>query len=266
MPNGGTKRGASAVKEEPTSSKPLCIQGLEGKDLTNKLEYTLRSTPNHIKQHYEENLKKAKTSTTQEKQEFIQKLFELKSKGWKDPYFEKFKKVTTSTSTGSSSAWISWQQVLTKENVATATLMLKQKKLLSRPHADLDHEDEETKELEWFDRHQFKYRIEEGEEKTTTETSASAKEKVDGEEDGIKKEEKEEEEPGILPEAKSKKIVAAARRSRALWLANDGVFAGRIKKFEGNEYPWVLFILVVLIVCWSDYSLGGWFLIYGFVY
>ena len=236
MPNGGTKRGASAVKEEP---KPLCIMGLEGKDLSNKIEYTLRSTPDYIKQHYEDHLKKAKTGSNPDKQEFIQKLFELKSKGWKDPYFEKLKKVTTSTSTGSSSAWISWQQVLTKESVATATLMLKQKKLLSRPHADLDHEDEETQELNWHDRNQFKYRTEEEAEKTVLETSASAKEKVDGEQDEIKKEENTEEEEEILPEAKTKKIVAAARRSRALWLANDGLLAGRIKKFEGNEYPWV---------------------------
>ena len=236
MAGRGTKRGASAVKQEP---KPLCINGLEGNALSNKLEYILRETPKHINEHYDENLKKAKTASNPEKQEFIKKLFELKSCGWKDPYFEKFKKVTTSTCTGSSSAWISWQQVLQKESLATATLMLKQKKLLSRPHADLDHEDKETQELDWHDRNQFKYRTDKEGEKTVVETSASAQEEVDDEEDKIKKEEPKEEEPEMGSEAKTKKVVAAARRPRALWLANDGVFAGGIKKFEGNEYPWV---------------------------
>ena len=41
-----------------------------------------------------------------------------------------------------------------------AQLMLKQSKLVSRPHAQLDQEDPATLELEWHERHQFKYKDE----------------------------------------------------------------------------------------------------------
>ena len=233
------KRGQKRAAEGPIKKESFCVMGLEGKELAAKMEYKLRTVPKHVKDHYEEHFKTAKTATSAGKQEFIKHLLE-NTGNWMDPYFESMKTATVTQKDVKDGKWISWKQILDKENEKVAALMIKQKKIQCRPHAGLDHSDPDVMELEWHDRTQFMYVVDGAQEVASVEEgiAITCQPKDSAHVEG----------PPALPiedeEAKEKKkrtrnktALCNLKRARNMWLSNEPTFASRLKKFETNECP-----------------------------
>ena len=218
------------VKAEPVG-KALCIAGLTGKPLAAKVEYTLRTAPAHIKTAFAKRFKNLKSSNSAEKQEFIQKLFEEKPTGWQSPYFTSFMEVTHGSRVQTSTKWFSWKTLLTREDEPIAELMVKQGRVLHRPHALLDHDAVETAELDWHLRHQFAYK------EDVTEENEDMRETIQSvaEDDGANvPEEKDEEE--VAKDAK-KALKQKIAKVRASWNTLEPQFISRLGQYETNEYP-----------------------------
>ena len=146
-----SKKAAAHIKEEP-----LCIKGLTGQSLTNKITNVMSSpdTPDWIRKFYSGKLKYAR-ATSQEKNEFLQHLLldDLNN----SPYFKQLRKVVHEQSESSTGEWKSWTEVLTIDSADVIKLGVSQGKILTRPSTQLDHTDPRTQEIAEEHRLQYRY-------------------------------------------------------------------------------------------------------------
>ena len=83
---------AKATKKAATENvrikvERLCIKGLEGKDLANKVARTLTTYPEWVRSYYTGQLRYQKSGTSDKKVEFLQHI--LSGAGMDNPFFER---------------------------------------------------------------------------------------------------------------------------------------------------------------------------------
>ena len=129
--------GLKKAKTEPGTTCERCVAGLQGKALSNTTTYQLSKAPSHIQEYYE-------TMKDGEKQNFVEKLLSASGE-FTDPYFEHMRDIQRTTDGGTVATWISYKQLLEKEDETVAQIMFNQRKIITRPHSKLDHDDPATK-------------------------------------------------------------------------------------------------------------------------
>ena len=145
------------VKAEKGEKAAVCVKGLTGKDLANKVNYKLKQAPEWIRMYWTGKVKYDKSSSSAEKKECIEAI--LSDKGWDAPFFQRLRSVNKVDEDKTDSTWMSWKKLLENEDEAVAKLMIAQHKILTRNHELLDHNDDATKELPENLRLQYKYAL-----------------------------------------------------------------------------------------------------------
>ena len=160
-----TKKAATEnvrIKVEP----PLCIKGLTGKDLTNKVARTLTKFPEWVRSYYTGQLRYQKSGTSDKKVEFLEHL--LSGEGMENPFFERLQKTVHESSETTSAAWISWKALTRVESTSCIMLGLEQGKMERRLSSKLDHADPETALLPAEEQYEYRYVVQKDTETTTS--------------------------------------------------------------------------------------------------
>ena len=122
---------------------------------------------------------------------------------------------------------MSWKKLLENEDEAVAKLMISQQKILTRPHALLDPDAQETKDLAEHLRLQYKYVVQS--EKEAIENVEGFRKQMDGVPDQAAA--ATEEDAALL-----KSVMASIRKARAHWTGSKIDMECRMSSFTGNEY------------------------------
>ena len=228
--------GEAAVKNEPGC--------LNDKATLNKFGYKLREkAPGWLKDYYEQELKRAKQKSSTEKVTFIEQV--LENDDFDSDYFQRIKQTVHSKKESVDSAWISWKKLLDNEDEAVARLMIKQGKVITRPHSNLDHDSADVQELPEEVRKQYKY-VQERESNSSTrlqqvtKTADNEKTKKPEKLQPVKDEEEEEDGKKDID-----KLVQIAKRIHGIVASNLHDMQHRVGKFKDNERPGVTRTLTV---------------------
>ena len=144
-PKGSKASGSAACSKArggvPIKKEELCVKGLVGKSLTNKVSETLakEDTPKWISDYYKGKLKYQKNASSEEKTEFINHLLEDNIK--ECTHFKRLQKTIHESSSSEEGRWLSWTKVLQQDSEVVIRLSLKQGKMKKRPSMKLDHDD-----------------------------------------------------------------------------------------------------------------------------
>ena len=136
-------------------TEPMCIAGKQGKDLTNAFSAKLLKAPEHVRQFYDGTLKWQKSGKSSEQQDFIMQV--LSTNDFASEYFKRMETITKIDRGVVQKDWVSWTTVCNRDGAALARVKVKQNKITTRPHSDLDPEDPTTMELDEEDRLEYKY-------------------------------------------------------------------------------------------------------------
>lgn len=151
-----------AIKKEPGQEQGVCVNGLAGKALTNKINYKLKTGPAWLRKVYDSQFKTVKTSMSGAKLEFVTEMLSDDSGDYNSQYFQRIKSTAVSQSVDTGYKWLSYAALAQQEDPALIPIMVRQGKLETRPHAGLNHEDEALKELAPHLLLQYKYVEESG--------------------------------------------------------------------------------------------------------
>ena len=80
--------------------------------------------------------------------------------GWETPFFQRIQNLNKIETEETDSKWMSWKKLVENQDEQVAKLMVRQQKILTRPHKLLDHDDEGTKAPSDELRLQYKYAVE----------------------------------------------------------------------------------------------------------
>lgn len=210
-------------KEKAPAAAPLCVNGLKGKQLSNVVNYKLRSAPEWIKLYWEGKVKYDKAGTSDEKKNCIEAI--MSDAGWENPFFKRIRDLNKIDEDKTESTWMSWKKLLENEDETVVTLMISQQKILTRPHALLDHEADDTKSLPEHLRLQYMYVVDS--EKSAIESIDSFHRSMDGIPD---------EKASTIDDDTVKTVMASVRKARGHWNSNKIDLEVRLKKFEENKY------------------------------
>ncbi|CAK0836118.1 unnamed protein product, partial [Prorocentrum cordatum] len=139
----------AAVKQERPA--PACLKAAASaatesrtfdKKTLNQFDHKLKLAPQHVKQ-FAETVKLKKAPQDPKKFEFIKEV--LEADNYNTEYFNRMRKVGHIDKEQRVNAWVSWKKLCDEKGAAVAALMVKQKKVDTRPHSELDRSDKETK-------------------------------------------------------------------------------------------------------------------------
>eukprot|EP00959_Pyramimonas_sp_CCMP1952_P026683 560005-Pyramimonas_sp.AAC.1 len=219
---GMAKKGVVKQEKDSTAGS-LCVKGLEGKQLSNAVSYKLKSAPEWIKLYWDNKIKYEKGSRSEEKKNCIEAI--LSDDGWDNPFFQRIRNLNKVDEDKTEATWMSWKKLLENEDEAVAKLMISQQKILTRPHANLDPDAEETKSLPEQLRFQYKYVVES--EKEAIENTEGFHKHTDG----LPSESAATEEDSGQ---NLKVVMASIRKARAHWNNNKIDMECRLATFKGN--------------------------------
>ena len=164
----GPKRpGSSSDGKVVVKTEPLCVKGVSGKALTNKVAAKLTDpeVPAWLRKHYEGKIKWQKSAGSQDKADFIKHLLEDDLAD--STYFKRLKKTVHQQEESTQAEWLSWTRVLTMDSKAVIQKSLEQGKMLKRLSKKLNH-DEDLSSIPEDERFEYRYVTEGDAERTFT--------------------------------------------------------------------------------------------------
>ena len=221
----GPKKGLKAVKQEKTT---VCVDSAaQEKKRANEFAYKLTKAPKRIKDFYDKGLKHLKASKSSEKEEFIRET--LATVDFKDAYFEGLEIIRDTDMKKVTKSWMSWTAITKIDGPALVRVQVKQGKVLTRPHEELDHEDPTTKELPEEEQLQYKHVQKDSVTEVGTVTEARRSAKGSGGEEP----QPQAEEEGQLAEDKTK--ISKIKKQHNAYSAVTVDFKMKLAKFSENR-------------------------------
>ena len=156
------------VKQELAagSSTEICVNGLSGKALANKVKQKLDKSLRWLRDYYNGKLKWDKTASIDKKQEFIKELINCVDPS-KSEVFQKLYSTIRPDESGQKGRWTTWKKMCGHEDEEVLKLSLEQGKIIKRLHARLDHRALSTATLKETLRYAYKF-VEDYENTTRT--------------------------------------------------------------------------------------------------
>ncbi|CAK0899063.1 unnamed protein product, partial [Prorocentrum cordatum] len=145
------KKAVKVVKQEKQVRVDAAAQD---KKRQNDFARKLTKASHRIKEFYDKGRKHLKASKSAEKEEFIRQA--LATVDFKDAYFEGIEIIRDTEMKKVTEFWMLWTAITQKNGPALIRVQVKQGKILTRPHEDLDHDDPTTKELPEEEQLQYK--------------------------------------------------------------------------------------------------------------
>lgn len=220
-------RAKARVKHEQ-SVLSMCVHGMSGKQLTNRIQYELNKKPGWVRQYYDGHVKYNRNMDAASKKEFVEHL--LDDKNFEGDYWRAVKETTHSSTDRTEAEWVSFREMQLHEDPQVLDLMIQQKKILTRPHPDLDHNDPRTAELDWKQRHQFKRKVDkEIEDVTCTKSMRQGNDKAPPPTAST-----EQQVEDAAP--KHKKLIAEIRKARTAFFNAESDLDSKLADMSNNEY------------------------------
>ena len=161
----------------------------------------------------------------------------LSSSDWNTDYFERIRTVSHHESWTTTGTWITWKQLIDRDDISVIRLALKSGKLKHRPHEKLDHDDPEVQALDEDLRREYKW--------TSDSESSGSTSKLDTVEKDLAMPTTEKTcEAEETPAARASRISTEGKRAVTLFCANEMEFKQRFAKDSNNPYPLQLIISV----------------------
>lgn len=123
-------KGKKAAHAAKVKTEGLCIKGVTGKELTNKIARTLPKFPQWVRDYYAGKIRYQKTADSKSKQEFLENL--LSGEGMESQFFKRLHETLHETSESTEAEWLSWTAITKVESEAVIKLSLKQHKMERR--------------------------------------------------------------------------------------------------------------------------------------